>query len=43
MVLGLVAVLERQEGAGEALHGIGVPFTPLFRTSDLPIGDDYAG
>jgi orotate phosphoribosyltransferase len=43
MVLGLVAVLDRQEGAAEALHGIAVPFTPLFRTSDLPIGDDHAG
>ncbi|HXM56920.1 MAG TPA: orotate phosphoribosyltransferase [Candidatus Dormibacteraeota bacterium] len=40
-VLGLVAVLDRQEGAAEALHRIGVPFTPLFRTSDLPIGEDH--
>jgi orotate phosphoribosyltransferase len=36
-VVGLVAVLDREEGAAEALHGLGVPFTPLFRKSDLPV------
>jgi orotate phosphoribosyltransferase len=37
-VVGLVAVLDRQEGAAERLHELGVPFTPLFRKSDLPVG-----
>lgn len=36
-VIGLVAVLDREEGAAEQLHGLGVPFTPLFRKSDLPV------
>jgi orotate phosphoribosyltransferase len=36
-VIGLVAVLDREEGAAEALHRAGVPYTPLFRTSDLPV------
>src|SRR5215467_3308560 len=36
-VVGLVAVLDREEGAAERLHGLGVPFTPLFRKSDLPV------
>jgi orotate phosphoribosyltransferase len=36
-VIGLVGVLDREEGAAEALHGVGVPFTPLFRKSDLPV------
>src|SRR2546421_384834 len=34
-VIGLVAVLDREEGAGENLARLGVPFTPLFRTRDL--------
>jgi orotate phosphoribosyltransferase len=37
IVLGLVGVLDREEGAAESLHRLGVPFTPLFRTSDLPV------
>lgn len=37
-VIGLVAVLDREEGAAEELHRLGVPFTPLFRKSDLPVG-----
>lgn len=36
-VIGLVAVLDREEGGAENLRGLGVPFTPLFRKSDLPI------
>jgi orotate phosphoribosyltransferase len=36
-VIGLVAVLDREEGAAEHLHRLGVPFTPLFRKSDLPV------
>jgi orotate phosphoribosyltransferase len=36
-VVGLVAVLDREEGAAERLHQLGVPFTPLFRMSDLPV------
>jgi orotate phosphoribosyltransferase len=36
-VIGLVAVLDREEGAAEHLHELGVPFTPLFRKSDLPV------
>jgi orotate phosphoribosyltransferase len=36
-VVGLVAVLDREEGAAEQLHRLGVPFTPLFRKSDLPV------
>jgi orotate phosphoribosyltransferase len=36
-VLGLVAVLDREEGAAANLHELGVPFTPLFRKSDLPV------
>ena len=36
-VIGLVAVLDREEGAAQNLHRLGVPFTPLFRKSDLPI------
>jgi orotate phosphoribosyltransferase len=36
-VLGIVAVLDREEGAGERLHQLGVPFTPIFRKSDLPV------
>ena len=38
IVVGLVAVLDREEGAAERLHRLGVPFTPLFRKSDLPVG-----
>jgi orotate phosphoribosyltransferase len=34
-VLCLVAVLDREEGAGENLGRLGVPFTPLFTRSDL--------
>ena len=37
VVVGLVAVLDREEGAAEQLHRLGVPFTPLFRKSDLPV------
>jgi orotate phosphoribosyltransferase len=40
-VIGLVAVLDREEGAAEALQGVAVPFTPLFRRSDLPTGADH--
>ncbi len=36
-VVGLVGVLDREEGAAESLRGLGVPFTPLFRKSDLPV------
>lgn len=36
-VVGLVAVLDREEGAAEQLHLAGVPFTPLFRKSDLQV------
>jgi orotate phosphoribosyltransferase len=36
-VVGLVAVLDREEGAADQLHRLGVPFTPLFRKSDLPL------
>jgi orotate phosphoribosyltransferase len=36
-VIGLVAVLDREEGAAENLQRLGVPFTPLFRKSDLPV------
>ncbi len=36
-VIGLVAVLDREEGAAENLRRVGVPFTPLFRRSDLPV------
>jgi orotate phosphoribosyltransferase len=34
-VLGLVAVLDREEGAAENLRRVGVSLTPLFTTSDL--------
>jgi orotate phosphoribosyltransferase len=37
-VLGLVAVLDREEGAAANLDAEGVPFRPLFRRSDLPLG-----
>lgn len=37
-VLTLVAVLDREEGAAEALAAAGLQFRPLFRRSDLPIG-----
>src|SRR2546429_5455184 len=36
-VVGLVAVLDREEGAAPNLHRLGVPFPPLFRRSDLPV------
>jgi orotate phosphoribosyltransferase len=36
-VVGLVAVLDREEGAGETLRRLGVPFRPLFGKSDLPV------
>ncbi|MDQ6773397.1 MAG: orotate phosphoribosyltransferase [Candidatus Dormibacteraeota bacterium] len=36
-VLALVGVLDREEGAAEAVAGLGVPFRPLFRKSDLPV------
>jgi orotate phosphoribosyltransferase len=38
-VIHLVAVLDREEGAAENLERLGVPFTPLFRRSDLPVGE----
>jgi orotate phosphoribosyltransferase len=41
-VIGLAAVLDREEGAAQALHGLGVPFTPLFKMSDLPVGGGHA-
>src|SRR2546421_12589640 len=34
-VIGLVAVLDREEGAAENLARLGVPFTPLFTRADL--------
>src|SRR5215472_22629 len=37
LVVGLVAVLDREEGAAENLRRLGVPLTPLFRKSDLPV------
>jgi orotate phosphoribosyltransferase len=37
IVIALVAVLDREEGAAVELHRVGVPFTPLFRVSDLPV------
>lgn len=36
-VVGLVAVLDREEGAADNLRPLAVPFTPLFRKSDLPL------
>jgi orotate phosphoribosyltransferase len=39
-VIALVAVLDREEGAADALRRVSVPFTPLFRRSDLPVGGD---
>ena len=39
-VVALIAVLDREEGAAEALRDAAVPFTPLFRRSDLPLGGD---
>jgi len=36
-LLGLIAVLDREEGAAEALRQAGIPFSPLFRKSDLPL------
>src|SRR5438309_6279882 len=44
-VIGLVAVLDREEGAADNLRRLGVPFTPLFRRSDLPVAgpDGSAG
>ncbi|MBO0745917.1 MAG: hypothetical protein J2P43_12920, partial [Candidatus Dormibacteraeota bacterium] len=35
-VICLVGVLDREEGAADRLAEAGVPFRPLFRTSDLP-------
>lgn len=37
-VVGLIAVLDREEGAAENLRRLGVSFTPLLRKSDLPTG-----
>ena len=37
-VLCLVGVLDREEGAAEALEQVGVEFRPLFRKSELPLG-----
>ena len=36
-VIGLIAVLDREEGGAEELHRAGVAFTPLFRKSDLQV------
>jgi orotate phosphoribosyltransferase len=36
-VIALVAVLDREEGAGENLRRAGVTFRPLLRRSDLPV------
>ncbi len=36
-VIGLVAVLDREEGARANLEALGVPLSALFRTSDLPV------
>lgn len=36
-VLALVAVLDREEGGAENLARLAVPFTPLFKRSDLPV------
>ena len=36
-VVGVVAVLDREEGAAEQLQRLGVPLAPLFRKSDLPV------
>ena len=36
-VIEVVAVLDREEGAAENLRRLGVPFTPLFRKSDLEV------
>ncbi len=36
-LLGLIAVLDREEGAAEALRQAGIAFSPLFRKSDLPL------
>ncbi len=36
-VIGLVAVLDREEGGAESISRLGVPFTPLLRRSDLPV------
>lgn len=33
----LIAVLDREEGAGEALAAASIEYTPLFRKSDLPL------
>jgi orotate phosphoribosyltransferase len=37
-VLALIAVLDREEGAAEAIRDAGLDFRPLFRRSELPIG-----
>jgi orotate phosphoribosyltransferase len=37
-VVGLVAVLDREEGAAENIGRLGVPFRPLFRRQDLRVG-----
>jgi orotate phosphoribosyltransferase len=36
-VLKLIAVLDREEGAGEAMAAAGLEYEPLFRKSDLPL------
>jgi orotate phosphoribosyltransferase len=36
-VIGLVAVLDREEGAAQNIAELGVPFLPLFRKTDLPV------
>ena len=36
-VIQLVAVLDREEGAADSLAAVGVPYTPLFFKSDLPV------
>lgn len=36
-VVRLIAVLDREEGAGEAITAAGLDYRPLFRKSDLPL------
>jgi orotate phosphoribosyltransferase len=37
-VVGLIAVLDREEGAAENLEEAGVSYQPLFLKRDLPVG-----
>ena len=38
-LLHLIGVVDRGEGAEEALREAGIPYTPLFRKADLPVPD----